>query len=91
MYYFKSWSQDPSFSQIDNKSMYMNPALCGSSGHPKFMILEGNNGKELMVVKPVFNRRKLPFTNSLIEASMGILVIIKEMVELRRSILVFHI
>ena len=32
-----------------------------------------------------------PFTNSLIEASIGFLVIIKEMVELRRSILVFHI
>ena len=41
----KSWSQDPSFSQIDNKSMYMNPALCGSSGHPKFMILRREQWK----------------------------------------------
>ena len=47
----KSWSQDPSFSQIDNKSMYMNPALCGSSGHPKFMILRREQWKGIMVVE----------------------------------------
>ena len=69
----KSWSQDPSFSQIDNKSMYMNPALCGSSGHPKFMILRREQWKG---INGSGNQSLIggnsPFTNSLIEASIGI-------------------
>ena len=34
---FKTYAQDPSFSQVDLNTMYMNPALCGSGGHPKFL------------------------------------------------------
>ena len=41
-----AYSQDPSFSQIDLNSMYMNPALCGSSGYLNFLLQEENNGKE---------------------------------------------
>ena len=32
---YNSYAQDPSFSQVDMNTMYMNPALCGSGGNTK--------------------------------------------------------
>ena len=68
-----TYAQDPSFSQIDINSMYMNPALCGSSGHPKFLSSrreqwKGINGSGNQVAIG----GNSPFTNSLVEASFGI-------------------
>ena len=69
-----TYAQDPSFSQIDLNSMYINPAFCGSSGHPKFLISrreqwKGINGSGNQVAIG----GNSPFTNSLVEASFGIL------------------
>ena len=44
---FNLYGQDPSFSQIDNNSMFMNPAMCGSSGYPKLLIARREQWKEL--------------------------------------------
>ena len=68
-----TYAQDPSFSQIDINSMYMNPALCGSSGHPKFLSSrreqwKGINGSGNQVAIG----GNSPFTNSLAEASFWI-------------------
>jgi hypothetical protein len=68
-----AYAQDPSFSQIDIYSMYMNPALCGSSGHPKFLTSrreqwKGINGSGNQVAIG----GNSPFTTSLIEASFGL-------------------
>jgi len=67
------YAQDPSFSQIDIYSMYMNPALCGSSGHPKFLTSRreqwkgiNGNGNQVAI------GGNSPFTTSLIEASIGL-------------------
>ena len=67
------YGQDPSFSQIDVYSMYMNPALCGSSGHPKFLSLrreqwKGINGKGNQAAIGGSS----PFTTTLVETSIGI-------------------
>ena len=67
------YGQDPSFSQIDLNSMYMNPALCGSSGYPKFLITrreqwKGINGSGNQIAIG----GNSPFTNSLVEASAGL-------------------
>ena len=43
---FSSFSQDPSFSQSDLGSMYMNPAYTGSSGHPKFLSIRRNQWQD---------------------------------------------
>ena len=68
-----AYGQDPSFSQIDLNSMYMNPALCGSSGYPKFLIArreqwKGINGSGNQIAIG----GNSPFTNSLVEASAGL-------------------
>lgn len=68
-----AYGQDPSFSQIDLNSMYMNPALCGSSGYPKFLITrreqwKGINGSGNQIAIG----GNSPFTNSLLEASIGL-------------------
>jgi hypothetical protein len=51
----------------------MNPAFCGSSGHPKFLVLRreqwkgiNENGNQLVI------GGNSPFTNSLIETSLGL-------------------
>lgn len=67
------YGQDPSFSQIDVYSMYMNPALCGSSGHPKFMSIrreqwKGINGSG----NQFFIGGNSPFTTTLVETSVGL-------------------
>ena len=68
-----AYGQDPSFSQIDLNSMYMNPALCGSSGYPKFLIArreqwKGINGSGNQIAIGGHS----PFTNSVVEASAGL-------------------
>ena len=67
------YGQDPSFSHIDVYSMYMNPAFCGSSGHPKFLSLRREQWKG---INGSGNQAAIggnsPFTNTLIEASGGI-------------------
>ena len=70
---YNSLAQDPSFSQIDNKSMFMNPALCGSSGYPKLLISrreqwKGINGSG----SQISIGGNSPFTYSLLEASTGL-------------------
>ena len=45
--YSITYAQDPSFSQIDINSMYMNPAFCGSSGHPKFLTARREQWKDI--------------------------------------------
>ena len=70
---YNSFAQDPSFSQIDNKSMFMNPALCGSSGYPKLLISrreqwKGINGSG----SQISIGGNSPFTYSLLEASTGL-------------------
>ena len=66
-------AQDPSFSQIDLYSMYMNPALCGSSGHPKFLTVRREQWKG---INGSGNQAAIggnsPFTTSLAEISVGI-------------------
>jgi len=67
------YGQDPSFSQIDVYSMYMNPAFCGSSGHPKFLSLRREQWKG---INGSGNQAAIggnsPFTTTLVEASVGI-------------------
>ena len=67
------YAQDPSFSQIDLYSMYMNPALCGSSGHPKFLTVRREQWKG---INGSGNQAAIggnsPFTTSLAEISVGI-------------------
>ena len=42
---FTTFSQDPSFSQADLGSIYMNPAYAGASGHPKFLSIRREQWK----------------------------------------------
>lgn len=67
------YAQDPSFSQIDIYSMYMNPALCGSSGHPKFITIRREQWKG---INGSGNQSAIggnsPFTTSLAEVSFGL-------------------
>tara|TARA_B110000211_G_C14089359_1_gene558164 strand:+ start:4855 stop:6093 length:1239 start_codon:yes stop_codon:yes gene_type:complete len=67
------YGQDPSFSQIDSYSMYMNPAFCGSSGHPKFLTLRREQWKG---INGSGNQAAIggssPFTTTLVETSFGI-------------------
>jgi len=67
------YGQDPSFSQIDVYSMYMNPALCGSSGHPKFLSIRREQWKG---INGDGNQAAIggnsPFTTTLVETSIGI-------------------
>ena len=67
------YGQDPSFSQIDAYSMYMNPAFCGSSGHPKFLTLRREQWKG---INGSGNQAAIggnsPFTTTLVETSFGI-------------------
>ncbi len=70
---FYLYGQDPSFSQIDNKSMFMNPAMCGSSGYPKLLIARREQWKGIEGRgSQISLGGNSPFTNSLVEASFGI-------------------
>ena len=73
---FPSYSQDPSFSQSDLGSMYMNPAYTGASGHPKFLSIRREQWKNYNIPSngelngnPGGIR---PFTTSLAEFSIGL-------------------
>ena len=71
-----SYSQDPSFSQSDLGSIYMNPAYTGSSGHPKFLSIRREQWKNYNIPSNgEFNGNTggiRPFTTSLAEFSVGI-------------------
>ena len=71
---FVSYAQDPSFSQVDLNTMYMNPALCGSGGHPKFLSTRREQWKGINGSGNSFGiGGSSPFTTTLIEASAGII------------------
>ena len=71
-----SYGQDPSFSQSDLGSIYMNPAYTGSSGHPKFLSIRREQWKNYNIPSNgEFNGNTggiRPFTTSLAEFSVGI-------------------
>ena len=71
-----SYGQDPSISQSDLGSIYMNPAYTGSSGHPKFLSIRREQWKNYNIPSNgEFNGNKggiRPFTTSLAEFSVGI-------------------
>lgn len=71
-----SFSQDPSFSQSDLGSIYMNPAYTGASGHPQFLSIRREQWKNYNIPSNgEFNANPggiRPFTTSLAEFSVGI-------------------
>jgi len=71
-----AYSQDPSFSQSDLGSIYMNPAYTGASGHPKFLSIRREQWKNYNIPSNgEFNGTPggiRPFTTSLAEFSVGI-------------------
>jgi len=71
-----SYSQDPSFSQSDLGSMYMNPAYTGSSGYPKFLSIRRSQWQNYNIPSDGdFNGTPggiRPFTTSIAEFSVGI-------------------
>ena len=70
---FASYAQDPSFSQVDLNTMYMNPALCGSGGHPKFLSIRREQWKGISGSGSQFSiGGNSPFTTTLIEVSAGV-------------------
>ena len=71
-----SHSQDPSFSQSDLGSIYMNPAYTGASGHPKFLSIRREQWKNYNIpsdgeLNGNFGGIR-PFTTSLAEFSVGL-------------------
>ena len=71
-----SHSQDPSFSQSDLGSIYMNPAYTGASGHPKFLSIRREQWKNYNIpsdgeLNGSFGGIR-PFTTSLAEFSVGL-------------------
>jgi hypothetical protein len=74
--WFDSYSQDPSFSQSDLGSIYMNPAYTGASGHPKFLSIRREQWKNYNIPSNGEFNGELggirPFTTSLAEFSIGI-------------------
>jgi len=73
---FSSFSQDPSFSQSDLGSMYMNPAYTGAAGHPKFLSIRREQWQNYNIPNGGdYNGSPggiRPFTTSLAEFSVGI-------------------
>ena len=73
-----SFGQDPSFSQSDLGSMYMNPAYTGSSGYPKFLSIRRSQWQNYNIPSDgEFNGNPggiKPFTTSIAEFSSGITV-----------------
>ena len=71
-----TFSQDPSFSQSDLGSMYMNPSYTGAAGHPKFLSIRKDQWKNYNIPSNgEFNGNPggiRPFTTSLAEFSVGI-------------------
>ena len=71
---YNSYAQDPSFSQVDMNTMYMNPALCGSGGNTKFLSTRREQWKGFNGSGSSFSvGGNSPFTTTLIEGSTGII------------------
>lgn len=81
------YSQDPSFSQSDIGSLYMNPAYSGSAGHPKFLSIRREQWKDYNLPSDGDYNENIggirPFTTNLAEFSTGITIDEKGMVGLR--------